>query len=96
MSELIEPLRTDWLKTRLGISHQTVARWRRNEKVPGDRIDDVMQALRELGTQTAAAPDVSERLLAGVIALERRVGVTDADLDAARAQAKQIVDQLGI
>lgn len=79
------------------LSEATAQRWIRGATAP--KPQDI-RAIRELvgamlpDTTKAAPPWWAERLLAGVMALEKANNITDADVAAARAQAMALVRQI--
>ena len=50
------PLRPEWVRERLGISSQTLMKWRQGG-IPAGRVDDVLAALEELTGTTKEPPE---------------------------------------
>lgn len=69
----------------LGVSRNAVSLWARGKDVTPYRLNQVRQLLRP--EEIAAPPAWAERLLAGVVALETKAGVSDAERDRAAALA---------
>lgn len=83
------PIDSGWITAKLmKRNRMTLKRWRENG-IPADRLEEVIETLRAIlpGTEKEAAPSMTGRLVAGVIALERKAGVTPAELAAAQAEA---------
>ena len=85
------PLDAGWVVAHLAGTRTTLMRWRQNG-IPPDRVEDVLIAIRAVlpETETEAAPSVTRRLLAGVIALEKKAGVSPAELESAQDSATAI------
>lgn len=72
----------------LRVSRATVADWAKGQSVTPYRLNQLEQLLRpDLQTKEAAPPQWVERLMAGVMALETKADVSDAELVAAEARA---------
>ena len=87
MQRMTEPLSPSWLSSALGVSSQTVHRWKHGEHVTEERLTEVAIALRRLLPEhkELAAPDW-ERLERTVYAIARhlKVAIPDAQEQAAR------------
>lgn len=95
-TRLLEPLSTKWIENKAGCSRDTVAAWRRGRMPRKDHWENFVAAytawrdgLPEIQNEEAA-PSLTRRLLAGVIALERRAGVTAEELSAAQGSVVEI------
>lgn len=75
----------------LGVDPSAVQKWYWGKNVGAEQVRRVEELLGK--QKEAATPEWAERLLAGVIALERHHKITDADMEAARAQALAAVRQ---
>jgi hypothetical protein len=76
----------------LGVSRTTTGHWAKGRDVTPYRVRQVRDLLRP-ETARDAAP-VEGRLLAGTIALERKLGVTPGELAEAEAEAAVLIAHL--
>lgn len=70
----------------LGVSKTIVAEWAKGEKVNPHRLQQVRDLIRPPAA-SEGPPSWVKRLLAGVMALEERDGISDASLAKAQARA---------
>jgi hypothetical protein len=89
------PMDPQWVVTHLAGTRQTLKRWRA-VGIPPDRLDDVIAAVHGLlpDIQKDAAPSLTRRLVAGVMALERRAEITPEELAAAQVAATDLESEL--
>lgn len=71
----------------LGVSKTAVSQWSRGKDVTPFRVRQVRDLLRP-ETRRSAAPSMTRRLLAGIMALESAAKLTDADLARAMKAAE--------
>ena len=72
----------------LHVSRSAVADWAKGKSVTPYRLHQLEQLLRpDLQIEESAPPDWAERLLVGVMALETKGQVSEAELDRAEALA---------
>jgi hypothetical protein len=88
------PMDPQWVVTHLAGTRQTLRRWRQ-VGIPPDRLDEVIAAVHGLlpDIQKDAAPSMTRRLLAGVMALENRAVITPEELQRATSDAAQFETQ---
>lgn len=84
------PIDAGWAAAHLTGTRQTLKRWRETG-IPVDRVEDVMDALRDVLPEiTKEAAPITRRLLAGVIALEAKAQISPAELASAQDEAAAI------
>lgn len=71
----------------LGVTKTTTGQWAKGRDVTPYRVRQVRDLLRPPTAQETAPPGWAERLLVGVMALETKQAVSDAELDRAEALA---------
>jgi transcriptional regulator with XRE-family HTH domain len=79
----------------LGVSRNTVSEWANGHNVSPMRVRQVRDLLRPPQPQGSALPVMVKRLLAGMMALERERGISDAALSQAMTDA-EAMEQLAL
>lgn len=92
MAELLRYANYQHVADALGIKRQQVWRWAHGQKVTASAVQRVQAVMRPDLPETGkeAAPLVTRRLLTGVIALERKAGVSPDELVNAEQSAVEI------
>jgi hypothetical protein len=91
MAALLDALQTGWLQRQLGVSHETVRRWRLGQKVPEnayERLAAVGRPLRPEYSEAARpqwADGIRDEIVAGISA---ELTLAAADVIATRVEAR--------